>query len=126
MTTIDIAEDIIETYELDYGNSETFVQGNNVFVTVEAPNHATIGVAVPNRTDRIGLARRLAYEMDSFDADEEFDELWSKEFAGRNHFTPSGFLRMLEEDQEYFDKTADALRGEHAVDQKDISEATIG
>ncbi len=44
-----------------------------------------------------------------FDPDEEFDECWSREFAARNGFTPSGFLSGLQEDKAYFGLRSEAL-----------------
>ena len=44
-----------------------------------------------------------------FDPDEKFDEYWSREFAARNGFTPSGFLSGLQEDKAYFGLRSEAL-----------------
>ncbi|WP_044005996.1 hypothetical protein [Ligilactobacillus salivarius] len=38
----------------------------------------------------------------NFDADDEFEELWSYEFGQHNHFRPSQFIEMLLDDEDYF------------------------
>ena len=43
----DSVERIIEDYDLEHGNGEVFVQDGQLYVTVEAPNHATIGEQRP-------------------------------------------------------------------------------
>jgi hypothetical protein len=51
-----------------------------------------------------------ARQLEEFDADEQFMELWSKEFAEHNHFSPSQFIRMLQEDEKSFRGVAYMLR----------------
>ncbi len=41
--------------------------------------------------------------------DERFMELWSVDFANRNHFKPSQFLKMLQEDEASFKELAGKL-----------------
>lgn len=107
--TISIAQDIIDKYELDYGNAEICPQGDEVYITVEAPNNSTVTVYVPNDADRKTVLKALAQRTLEFDADDELDELWSAEFGEHNGFTPSRFLCMLIEDMEYFERTSDRL-----------------
>ncbi|OZG59903.1 hypothetical protein BLEM_2078 [Bifidobacterium lemurum] len=104
------AERIIEDFDLDYGNAETSIQDGYLYMTVEAPNHATVSVDVDGTADEERLRRFLATAMDDFDPDEEFDKLWSSDFAELNGFTPSGFIGMLQEDKDFFDRASDALR----------------
>lgn len=40
--------------------------------------------------------------IQEFDIDEVFNELWSYDFAKRNQFKPSEFIKILESDIEYF------------------------
>lgn len=110
--TVSIAQDIIDRYELDYGNAEICPQGDEVYITVEAPNNSTVTAYVPNDADRKHILETLVRRMLEFDADDEFDELWSAEFGKHNGFTPSRFLRMLIEDMEYFERTSDRLLDE--------------
>lgn len=109
------AWDIIEDFGLDYGNAELCTQDGNVIVTVEAPNNATISVWVEMNEDADHdelpelIKSEIASAMYGFDVDDEFTELWSAEFGKHNGFTPSQFLRMLTEDQEFFVETALSL-----------------
>lgn len=89
----DKAKELIEQHELDWGNGECFIQRDaghsELYMTLEAPNHATVTVTVPAEADEKGLRRAMADGLLDFDPDEEFDECWSREFAARNGFTPS-------------------------------------
>ena len=82
----DKAKELIEQHELDWGNGECFIQRD--------AGHSELYMAD-------GLL--------DFDPDEEFDEYWSREFAARNGFTPSGFLSGLQEDKAYFGLRSEAL-----------------
>ena len=88
----DKAKELIEQHELDWGNGECFIQRDaghsELYMTLEAPNHATVTVTVPAEADEKGLRRAMADGLLDFDPDEEFDECWSREFAARNGFTP--------------------------------------
>lgn len=109
----DKAKELIEQHELDWGNGECFIQRDaghsELYMTLEAPNHATVSVTVPAEADEKGLRRAMADGLLDFDPDEEFDEYWSREFAARNGFTPSGFLSGLQEDKAYFGLRSEAL-----------------
>ena len=47
----DKAKELIEQHELDWGNGECFIQRDaghsELYMTLEAPNHATVTVTVP-------------------------------------------------------------------------------
>ncbi len=109
----DKAKELIEQHELDWGNGECFIQRDaghsELYMTLEALNHATVTVTVPAEADEKGLRRAMADGLLDFDPDEEFDECWSREFAARNGFTPSGFLSGLQEDKAYFGLRSEAL-----------------
>lgn len=83
----DKAKELIEQHELDWGNGECFIQRDaghsELYMTLEAPNHATVTVTVPAEADEKGLRRAMADGLLDFDPDEEFDECWSREFAVR-------------------------------------------
>ena len=83
------AKELIEQHELDWGNGECFIQRDagrsdrsELYMTLEAPNHATVSVTVPAEADEKGLRRAMADGLLDFDPDEEFDECWSREFRG--------------------------------------------
>ena len=100
------AQDLLDEYDLSHGNSEVLIQDGRLSVTMEAPNHATINLNVPvmeSDEETIGnLKTEMIDRMSRFAADEEFNELWSPEFAEHNGFTPSGFMKMLQEDENHF------------------------
>lgn len=83
-----------------------------MYVILEAPNNSTVTAEItinPFNETTESLAKyltqmtnKLYREMEnaliSFDADEEFNELWSRDL----NFSPREFLAMLDEDQEFF------------------------
>ena len=124
------AQDTIEDLNLDHGNSEiAFRTDNNgdqlikdladykgivtgMYVILEAPNNSTVTAEITinpfnETTESLAkyltqmtnkLYRKMENALISFDADEEFNELWSRDLR----FSPSEFLAMLDEDQEFF------------------------
>ena len=60
----DKAKELIEQHELDWGNGECFIQRyaghSELYMTLEAPNHATVTVTVPAEADEKGLRRAMA------------------------------------------------------------------
>lgn len=83
-----------------------------MYVILEAPNNSTVTAEItinPFNETTESLAKyltqmtnKLYREMENalirFDADEEFNELWSSDLK----FSPREFLAMLDEDQEFF------------------------
>ncbi|WP_369343254.1 hypothetical protein [Bifidobacterium fermentum] len=116
---LDLVTSIIDERELDYGNGEAYIIDDTdaLYVSVEAPNNATTGDIIPiTATTTTGdIESRLRDMMWRFDADDEFDELYSPEFMHHNGFTPSRFLNMLMEDQQYFEHAADRLNNAHTI-----------
>ena len=124
-----IYDGFIETYELDYNNA--CLEYGNRYVTciVEAPNHLTLSLQINvnevvsetlNDFEEIleaggliavikedlldeleGAFIKAVYELN---IDDFFNEVWSYEFAAHNHFKPSQFIQMLEEDNDYFEE----------------------
>lgn len=84
----------------------------SMYVILEAPNNSTVTAEItinPFNETTESLAKyltqmtnKLYREMENalirFDADEEFNELWSSDLK----FSPREFLAMLDEDQEFF------------------------
>ena len=128
----DLIYDIIYEHDLDWGNGEVDIdfESKAGYLTAEAPHHVTVYVDldpivayiienkpdVTQNNDKIisgNIERAIAESMETFSADEEFDELYEPVTSNpNNHFTPSGFLRMLESDEEFFTETARKLRQE--------------
>ena len=77
---------------------------------IEAPNNADIFINLETGDDIEDILCRTIELLGNFNADERFMELWSKDFAERNHFKPSQFIRMLQKDEASFKELARELR----------------
>ena len=104
---------------LDYGNGEAYIieDTNALYMSLEAPNNATTGDIIPvsDTTTTHDIKNHLRDMMWRFNADEEFNALYSPEFMQHNHFTPTQFLVMLIEDQAYFEHAGDTLNNAHTI-----------
>ena len=127
---IDLIDDIVDEYELDWGNRDVDIDFDTEtgYVLVEAPHHATIYVDLDpiiayivkhkfednSDTDEFisaHIKKAIAEHIEDFSADEEFNEIGCEVTSNpNNHFTPSEFLRMLQDDEEFFTETARKLR----------------
>jgi len=89
-------------------NSETcYVSetGEDYFV-IEAPNNATWQIQY-EKGDKIDeIIYQTIKQLKEFDADEQFAEWWHKDFE----YSPSQFIKMLQEDEESFCHLAYNLR----------------
>jgi hypothetical protein len=83
--------------------------GETAFV-VHAPNDAEWTIQFEKDDDIDTIIPKTIRQLEEFDADNEFMELWSVEFANHNHFKPSQFIKMLQEDEKSFRELADKLR----------------
>ena len=83
------------------------IEDNGLYI--QAPNNADVFVNIEKADDIDEIISRTIERFEDFDADEQFMELWSKEFAEHNHFTPSQFVRMLQEDEASFKELAREL-----------------
>lgn len=114
-----IVTTIMDELELNYGNAEAYIMPDMdaLYVSLEAPNNATTGDIIPitATTERRDIVNTLRDLLWRFDADEEFDALYSPEFMEHNNFTPSQFILMLTEDQQYFEHAADKLNNAHTI-----------
>lgn len=107
------------TYIIDTKNR--FDEIDTIIMTMEAPNHATVSGEIklpdlfdednqplyPTICDYINVISNLAYSKledvaQSFDAEAEFDAIWSESFGRHNGFTSFEFAMMLKEDEEFF------------------------
>lgn len=107
------------TYIIDTKNR--FDEIDTIIMTMEAPNHATVSGEIklpdlfdednqplyPTICDYINVISNLAYSKledvaQSFDAEAEFDAIWSESFSRHNGFTSFEFAMMLKEDEEFF------------------------
>ena len=100
---------------------DRFDEIDTIVMTMEAPNHATVTGEIklpelfgesnqplyPTIYDYISAISNLAYsELEdvahNFDAELEFDAIWSESFGRYNGFTSFEFTMMLKEDEEFF------------------------
>ncbi len=102
-------------------NSEFCEQGNEIFARFEEENHATVGIwfdlDVMEELNSVEILSYVLYtivfDLRQFDADEEFDELWSTEFGKHNGYTASEFMGMLKADEQQFHQKADILEKQY-------------
>ncbi len=76
---------------------------------IEAPNNADIFISIEKDDTIDDIIPKTITRLEEFDADNEFMELWSVDFASHNHFKPSQFLKMLQEDEASFKELAGKL-----------------
>lgn len=133
----DYAQEIIDKFDLDNGNSEIEFRTDDhgdqninellkhnydatgMYVILEGPNNSTMMSEI--EFDGFDEASEsIAYYLDktstnlyyaikdtlfTFDADEVFDELW----APSSHLSAREMLRILDEDQEFFEEVANKM-----------------
>jgi hypothetical protein len=86
------------------------VENDDEYFIIEAPNNADQHIWFEKNDDIDVIICKTITELENFDADNRFAELWSVDFANHNHFTPSQFIKMLKEDEETFRNLAWKLR----------------
>lgn len=110
------AEEIIDQLlaDLDLHNNNSGIDTVNedeVIFYIGAPNESTVQVwldyelnaAEATEEEFKAMAiRKIRIVGLSFDAEEEFEIMWSKEFGEHNNFTAFQFVEMLKEDEEHF------------------------
>lgn len=133
----DFVQDIIDEFNLSNDNSEiefrTDNKGDNninrlldndyeatgMYVILEAPNNSTMSAeiefdefdkeseTIADYLDKTSddLYYKIRDTLYSFDADQEFDELWHQDSG----FGAREFLRILDEDQEFFERAANRM-----------------
>lgn len=105
-------ENYLLNKELDFNNAEVYDHGNEIEVSVEAPNHTTMKIYITNEEAaqltygeyESFMENKLNESVENFDIDEEFDALWSREFGEHNGFTVRQFIEILEEGKKYFEE----------------------
>jgi hypothetical protein len=84
------------------------IEDNGLYV--QAPNSSDVFVSIAENDEINDILSRTIERFDDFDADEQFMELWNADFAKDNGFTPSQFIKMLQEDEASLRELADKLR----------------
>ncbi|GHT15837.1 hypothetical protein AGMMS4956_16770 [Bacteroidia bacterium] len=92
-------------------NSETccVTEQDSDYFVVEAPNNADVYVHYDEDDGIEIVVAKTIEKLRDFDADERFTELWEPAFVAQNHFRPSQFIKMLQEDAETFRELAGDL-----------------
>jgi hypothetical protein len=98
---------------LDYILEQGFsiIEAEDNYFTVQCPRDASVTVMYEKGNDIEDIIAETITRFEDFDADEQFMELWSVDFAEHNHFKPSQFIRMLQEDEASLKELAGELRG---------------
>lgn len=133
----DYAQEIIDKFDLDNGNSEIEFRTDDhgdrdindllkydydatgMYVILEGPNNSTMmseiefdgfdetSESIADYLDKTSTNLYYAIKdtLFTFDADEVFDELW----APSSHLIAREMLRILDEDQEFFEEVANKM-----------------
>lgn len=105
-----------ENYMLG-NNSEFCEQGNEIYAIFEEENHSTVVVWFDldelegaNSVEILShVLYVIMYRLRQFDAEEEFNDIWSEEFGENNGYTAFEFVEMLKADEQQFHEKADIL-----------------
>lgn len=104
---IKLATEFIEKYDLDHGNSEVYIQDDNLYMVVEAPDHWTTLLSIPiDNVSEESIIDSFIVRVNELDVDEYFDELW----GSVPEFTPSQFMKMLQDDLKFYENVVDKIR----------------
>ncbi len=117
---VNVAEDLIEDYALDFGNAKAFIQNDCLCCSIEAPCYTKMSFwanEIKNETPaqcRKEIMQAMIDAMRDFDPEKEFDEVWLPYFSNHSYISPFTCVRMLIEDAEYFSDMADKMEKELA------------
>lgn len=109
-----------ENYMLDR-NSEFYEQENEIYASFEGENNSTIAIYFDldlmedlNSVEILSyVLNTIIYKLREFNADEEFNNLWSTEFGENNGFSPTEFIEMLKDDEDQFWDIASILERQY-------------
>lgn len=117
-----IIENVAEDFGLKNGNYEYSHQGKEVYAIMEAKNHSTTTLWInvddceecENDIELVQfILYNIAFCLKKFDAEEEFDVLWCREFGRHNNFTAFEFVELLKEDEKYFKEVSEAIMNKY-------------
>lgn len=111
---------LINKYDLQHNNAEVYWQGNEISMSIEAPNHFTIPVEINTEyllnnsieEDRKYVMKCIARSAYESDPEDEFDSCWSKSFGEHNGFSAFEFVHMLEDDKSFYDELSKQINSE--------------
>ena len=110
---VNVAKDLIEAYDLDFGNAEAYIQDGCLYGSIEASNNSIIDFSVKKIKAETSVQCRkeimqaMIDAMRNFEPDVGFSEVWSPDFSSHTGISPFEF--MLEEDVSHFNDTADKM-----------------
>lgn len=102
-------------------NSEFYEQGNEIYASFEEENHSMVRIWFDldefedaNSVEILShILYTIIYRLRQFDAEEEFNEIWSKEFGKHNGYTAFEFVEMLKADEQQFHEKANILEQQY-------------
>ena len=102
-------------------NSEFYEQGNMIYAMFKEENYTTIGIwfdldelEEANSVEILShVLYTIIYRLRQFDAEEEFNDIWSEEFGERNGYTAFEFVEMIKADEQQFHEKADILEQQY-------------
>ena len=112
---VNVAEDLIKYYGLDFGNAEAYVQDDCLFCSIEAPYYTKMSFwanEIKNETPaqcRKEITQAMIDAMQDFDPDKRFDEKWEEDKEIFSNYTKAECMKHLLEDKEFFDAMADEM-----------------
>lgn len=68
---------LLQDYDLDFGNSEIIENGDELTIIVESHNNSTVMICVDKDSTVGELKKSILEEIESFDAEESFEENWN-------------------------------------------------
>lgn len=118
---IDMIETIASKNYMLGDNSELYEQDNGIYAIFEEENYSTITIWFDldeledaNSVEVLShVLYTIIYRLRKFDAEEEFNELWSDEFGKHNGYTAFEFVEMLKADEQQFHEKADILEQQY-------------
>lgn len=118
---MEMIEKIAREHDMLGDNSELCEQENGIYAIFEEENNATIviwfDIDVMEELNSVEILSyvlsTIIYRLRQFDAEEEFNELWSTDFGERNGYTAFEFVEMLKADEQQFHQKADILEKQY-------------
>jgi len=113
------AEGFIEDFDLSHGNAEVFIQGDELFFTVEGPENSTMGLAVPLAATHEDLQREFIRHAEDFGAVDEFSQFAGPGSGNTFDYVEKGLSELRE-------RTQRLPEGDQAVDIQDLEQMIAG
>ena len=106
--TTNIIEQWIENNDLTHGNSEVWINGNEIDITVEAPNNWTNTFSVELDATLYEVETEYLRMVEDIDPYNYFEEMYENV---KGTFGAKEFMVMLEEDYNHYQIVVDRING---------------